>query len=421
MNIIKRVKTSLFFALSADRLNKEFLQFVGMHLTYLLSTSITMVFVNTLLMRVSIDPNVTLKYNIVHFVFVGLSMATAAIFMRKFNNKVIVIIGITLSMCVYLMTFIFMESLDTVYIIVAIIHGVATGFYWITYFNSLLIYSNDDTRDIAMSFLGVFAGIISLIMPMISGYAIQAFSGFTGYYIVFGICFAVAGLAVYLTLKMSVIEPIKEKTKFRHLLKLIYTKKVWFFVMHMDFFKGIREGAFSFFLNVLLFEIVQNEGLVGFNTFLIGLVSMASSIVAGKVMRPHNRLKFMLVSTTVMTIIVSILFVNLSAITILMLSVCNAFFSIFLVNPTTTTLYTVLDKVAGAKTISTEVIGTTECYKNAGRIVGILLILFLPKTNFFYVLSLMILTSTQYITTIFAKITLNCVKASVKANEIENK
>lgn len=412
MAFFRRLKSSLFFALGADRLNQEFLQFVGMHLTYLLATSTTMVFVNTLLMRVSSDPNnVTLKYNIAHFVFVGLSMAVAAALMRKFNNKVIIIIGVSLSMSVYLMTFIFMENLDDVYIIVAILHGIATGVYWITYFNSLLIYSNDDTRDIAMSFLGVFAGIISLIMPIISGVAIQAFAGtYIGYYIVFGLCFLMAGAAVYLVLKMPIIPPIKERARFGLLLKKIYTQKVWFFVIHMDFFKGIREGAFSFFLNVLLFEIVKNEALVGFNTFLVGLISMMSSVVAGRILRPHNRMKFMIVSTTVMTAIVGLLFFNLSAVTILLLSVCNAFCGVFMVNPTTTTLYTVLDRVAEARTISTEVIGVTECYKNAGRICGVILILLLPKTNFFYVLSLMILTSTQYITSAFAKITLNTVK-----------
>lgn len=399
--------------LGADRLNREFMQFVGMHLTYLFATGVTLVFVNTLLMRVSVDPNVTLKYNIFHFVFVGLSMVIATLLMRKFNNKVILIMGIVMSMSVYLMTFIFMESLDTVYISVAILHGMATGFYWIIYFKSLLIYSNDDTRDVAMSFLGVFSGIISLILPIISGFAIQAFDGFFGYYLVFGFCFIVGGITVSLVLKMSVIKPAKSKTRFKKLITMIYTKKVWFFVIHMDFFKGIREGAFGFFLNVLLFELVANEGLVGFNTFLVGFISMIGSIVAGKILRPQNRLKYMLISTTILTVITALLFVNLSTITILLLSIANSFFGVFMINPTTTTLYNVLDKVEGAHSFSSEVISTTECYKNAGRIVGVLLILLLPKTDFFYVLSLMILTSTQYITTLFAKITQNAIQQKV--------
>lgn len=411
MKIIKRIKTQMFFAMGADRLNKEFLQFVGMHLAYLLATSVTTLFVSTLLMRVAKDPNtIVLKYNIIHFFFVGLSMTWAAMCMKKLNNKVITLIGLGLSMLTYLVIFFFMGTLDSVYMIVAVIHGVATGFYWITYFSSLLIYSNDDTRDIAMSFLGVFAGIISLVLPMISGYAIELFSGFIGYYVVFGLCFAFGGFAIYLVLRLPEIKPLKTKTRFLNMLKKIYTESTWFFVIHMDFFKGIREGAFGFFLNVLLFEIVKSEGLVGVNTFLVGAMSMISCIVAGKLMRPNNRIKLMLGGITLLTALAALLFLQLDTITILIFSVANAFLGVFIVNPTTTTLYTVLDKVKEAGERKSEVFAITECYKNAGRILGVVLIMVLPKTNFFYVLSLIILTSSQYITVIFAKVTLRCVK-----------
>jgi len=405
-----RIKTKLFFSFGADKLNHEFLQFSAMHLMYMLATSITMIFINTLLMRVSADPNIALKYNIVHWVFVGLSMTWAALSMRWLNNKIVITIGILLSMSTYLLTLIFMNSLDSVYALVAIVHGIATGFYWITYFNTLLIYSHDDTRDIAMSFLGFFTGVISLIMPMFSGYVIQFLPGFVGYYVIFGLCFGLAGLALYLVFRLPTIPASKRKTQFRLLMKKIYTEKIWFFVIHMDFFKGIREGAFSFFLNVLLFEIVKSEGLIGTNTFLISIVSMISSIVAGKVMRPKNRIKFMFLSTTLLTIFTSLLFLNLSVMTILILSVVNSFFGIFLINPTTTTLYTVLETDPNAQNIKPEVFSITECYKNVGRILGVTLIILLPKENFYYVLSLAILSATQYLTVLFAKITLDTVK-----------
>ncbi len=385
-NLIQRIKTKMFFGMGVDKLNKEFLQFSKMHLAYLLATSITLTFVNTLLMRVSTDTTgITLKYSIVHFAFVGLSMTWAAMFMRKFNSKIIILIGVGLSMFTYLLTFIFMSNLDEVYAIVAFAHGVATGFYWITFFNSILIYTEDDTRDIAMSFLGVFSGIISLVMPLVSGYIIKNMSGLIGYYLVFGICFIVAGYAVYLVTKLPVIEPMKTKTKFIKLLKNIYTKKVWFYVIHMDFFKGIREGAFAFFLNVLLFKIASSETLVGVNTFLVGI---------------------MFISITLLTMLTSILFLRLDTMTILALSLANAFLGYFAVNPATTTMYTVLEKVPDGKELKTEVISITECYKNVGRILGVLLIMILPKTNFYYVVSLVVLTLTQYITVLFANTTL---------------
>lgn len=403
-------------AMGADKLNKEFMQFTIMHITYIFATSTTMVFVNTLLMNVAKDATeITLKYNIVHFIFVGLSMTWAAMSMRKWNNKVIILIGISLSMLTYALSFIFMSSIDKVYALVATVHGIATGFYWITYFNSLLIYSEDETRDIAMSFQGVFSGIVSLIMPIGSAFVIEKMGGLIGYYIVFGSCFLIAGYAAYLVFKLPTIPPIKEKTRFMLFIKKIYTEKVWFFVIHMDFFKGMREGAFSFFLNVLIFKISNSEVLVGLNTFFVGIMAMVSCVVAGKIMRPSNRLKLMTTGVTILTVLCCGLFLKLDVVTILLLSIANAFLGVFVINPTTTTMYTVLDKVPNADGFKTELIGTTECYKNAGRILGVILIMLLPETYFYYVLSLVILSATQYITVFFAKITLNCTK---KYNQI---
>lgn len=411
----RRLKSKIFFSIGAEHLNKEFLQFAGMHISYMLATSITMLFVNTLLMRVASDPTlITLKYNIVHFIFVGLSMTWASMCMRKWSNKIIIIIAIAMSMLTYLLTFIFMGTIDKVYMLVATVHGMATGFYWITYFNSLLLYSRDDTRDIAMSFIGIFSGTVSLFMPMISGFVIENLSGFLGYYVVFGVCFLIAGFTVYLALRLPLIPAIKEKTRFRLLLKKIYTEKVWFFVIHMDFFKGMREGAFSFFLNVLLYEIVKSEGLIGFNSFMAGAISMLSCVVAGKIMRPKNRIKLMTIGIFILTSLAGLLLLRMDVVTILALSLANSFLGVFVVNPTTTTLYTVFDNVEDAARLKTEVLGTTECYKNAGRILGVILIMLLPSSPFFSGVSLVVLTATQFITVIFAKATLKSIPAKAK-------
>lgn len=416
--MLNRIKSALYFSLGADRLNKDFISFSFMHVMYLMATSITMTFVNTLLMRVASDDvasAVVQKYNIVHFVFVGLSMVLAAFLLDRINNKKVILLGVALSMVTYLLVLVFMDIILDVYVIVAAVHGIATGIYWITYFNSLLIYSTDDTRDVAMGFIGVFSGLVSLVMPLVSGYVIAAFTGsFVGYYIMFGLCFGLAGVAVYLVLKLPEIKPERKKTRFKLLMKNIYTQKVWHLVIHMDFFKGIREGAFGFFLNVLLFSIIKDEGLIGLNGFLVAIASMVSCIVAGKIVNPKNRLKHMLLSTTILAVVNAVLFYELNTLTVLLLSVVNSYLGVFIVNPTTATLYTVLDNIKGADEHKNEVLAVTECYKNAGRIVGVLLIMFLPKTDFYSVLSLFILVVVQYITALYAKLTMNEVQKKLK-------
>ena len=410
IRVLKRISSSLYFSLGVDRLTPEFRKFVLMHVVYLVATSTTTVFVNTLLMRVSSDDNVALKYNIFTYAFGGLSMLIAAKLLHKLTNKKVIFIGVFFSMMTYMLILVLMNSIGVLYPIVAMIQGCSSGFYWIIYFDSLLKYNTDETRDVAMNFIGVCGGCVALIMPLICGYTISSFSGFTGYYVMFAILFLVAGIAVYLVTRLDVEQPDGESTKFFKLIKKIYTEKVWFFVIHMDYFKGIREGSFSFFLNVLLFSIVKSEGLVGLNTFLVGATSMLACIVAGKISRPSNRIRYMTIATLILASVTMLLFVELNTITVLVLSIVNSMLGVFMVNPVTTTLYTVFDKVPNAKEIRKETFAVTECYKNAGRITGVLFIMLMPDGDFWSVVSMALIALTQFITAIFAKITMNYTK-----------
>lgn len=404
------LQTKLFFSLGVDRLNEEFRRFALMHEVYILATSITMTFVNTLLMRVSEDPDIALKYNVAHYLCIALSMLLAGKLLHRLVNKTVILIGMALSVSVYVVVLLFIGSLDGVYLLVAAIHGFATGFYWITYSQSLMQYSTDETRDIAMNFIGVFSGLISLVMPLAAGWLIDLLPGFWGYYMLFGACTLLAVWAVWLVFRLPGEAPDHRPTCYLGMLKKVYSEKVWFFVIHMDFFKGIRDGAFGFFLNVLLFSIVKSEALVGSNTFLVGIVSMTASVIAGKITRPGNRLKLMTAAATLLAGATALLFVELNTVTVLLLSAANAFLGVFLVNPTTTTLYQVLDRVPGAKQQKSETFAITECYKDAGRMAGILLIMLMPDGTFYSVISLLALVLTQYITTVFAKITANALK-----------
>lgn len=397
-------------AIGADRISREFKQFTLMHEIYILATVVTPTFVNTLLMRIAGNQDISLQYNLVHYTFIALSMLIAAKLLHHVRRKTVIIIGIILSMTVYVIVLLFMGMVDSLYALVAAVHGVATGLYWITYSDALLQYSTDDNRDAAINFVGIFSGFISLMMPLISGFLIDLFADYTGYYILFGMCGVMAFLAGWLALRLIPEEVDHKKTQFLHVVKLAYTKQVWFFSLHMDFFRGLRDGAFSFFLNVLLFSIISSEALVGVNTFMAGAVSMLSCGVAARIARPNNRLKLMTASVTTLLIVTGVLFFNLNMFTVLLLSAVSSFAGVFINNPVTTTLYTVFDHFPESNAYKREVLSVSECYKDLGRIAGICLIMVMPSGDFWSVVSLCALVATQFLTVLFAKLTLRAVQ-----------
>lgn len=412
---VKRMVQAVGMSIGADRISKEFKQFTLMHEIYILATVVTPTFVNTLLMRIAGNQNIALQYNMVHYVFIALSMLIAAKMLHHVRRKTVIVVGIVLSMTVYGIVLFFMDTVDSLYALVAAVHGVATGLYWITYSDALLQYSTDDNRDAAINFVGIFSGFISLVLPLISGFLIGAMSeatgnSYAGYYVLFGICGLMAFLAAWLALRLVPEEVDHKKTQFLHVVKLTYTKKVWFFSLHMDFFRGLRDGAFSFFLNVLLFSIISSEVLVGVNTFMAGAVSMLSCGVAARIARPNNRLKLMTASVTALFAVTAVLFLKLNPFTVLLLSAVSSFAGVFINNPVTTTLYTVFDHFPESAAYKREVLSISECYKDLGRIVGICLIMVMPSGNFWSIVSLCVLVLTQFLTVLFAKLTLRAVE-----------
>lgn len=163
-----------------------------------------------------------------------------------------------------------------------------------------------------------------------------------------------------------------------------------------EFLKGIREGTLAFYLNILLFELIQSEALIGANTLLTGLFSILAYWVLGKRLKPSNRIRYMAGGVTTMLVCTLILFVRMDVITILMFSVINAFFNNFLLSPGNGIYYSVVQKTCPTNTESAEFSTVKSFFLDYGRVAGVLLVMLMPKTTYGSVWGILLLTVLQY-------------------------
>ena len=94
--------------------------------------------------------------------------------------------------------------------------------------------------------------------------------------------------------------------------------------------KGVREGAFTFILSIVLYQMVSNELLVGFNTFLSAAAAIASFLIASRILSLANRVKYMGVAVAVLTGIALLCIFHLSPAMVIVYTVVNSFFAGFL-------------------------------------------------------------------------------------------
>lgn len=389
--------------LGVNRLTKQFLSFSKAHLCFIVASNIHSVFVNILLLRQADDVNITIYYNMTSYFCSGVGMLLAGAVAKKVTIKTITFIGIGLYVAAYGMFVIFMETIVLYVVPVAIFLGAGGGFFYFTYSINLSAYSTDESRDVSMAFIGIVSSAIALLVPAVSGAVIGVFEGFTGYTIMFIAAFIIAGISLYLFSGLEKIEPDHQKPQYIQCLKQIHTNPCWFLVTAQVFLRSIRDGVFLFFLNVLLFQYVPSEAIIGLNSLWVGFVAIFAQFLCGKYSKPSNRIQFMLVATTVLTSAAALLYLELGAATVLLLSTVNAFFVVFLMNPASSIDFLVIQTMPDGFSCRGEYLALFEFYRNVGRLVGLTFLLCMPQTPIGYVSALVVISGVQYLSVLCAR------------------
>ncbi len=408
------IKSRAADALGTSVLPKKFMTFAGVHTCFLIFTNLHGIFINTLLIRVTGNNSITLWYNVIFFFCFAVSMPLGAIYMRKTSPSVSSRTGILLYIIMYITFFALMltGTLAAGMPIIAILSAFAATAYWIAYNVMLIEFSSENNRDVGLSLMGMTGGMVSLIMPTASGLVIGSFSGMAGYYVMFGISLAVA--IVTIVLNVLKVPPIPSKTKqtyFKLALRDVFSNKLWKICMLCEFVKGLREGTFAFFLNVLLFGLVQNEALIGLNTFLSALLSILANWTIGRFLRPQHRIRWIFTGVTVLFVASGMLFFKLSAVTIILMSVLNAYFNIILLNPIAAILFSLFGRTENGAKAKYEFLGIKDFSLGIGRGLGVIIILLFPQTQLGYLVAMCALTATQYITMFLASRAVKLLKA----------
>lgn len=114
--------------------------------------------------------------------------------------------------------------------------------------------------------------------------------------------------------------------------------------MACETLRGIRDGTFNFLLNLLLFEIIQSETLIGINSLLASIGTIVSFWAAGRIIKPGNRVKSMLIGSTVLLVACSLPAFSMSPAAIMVFAIVNAFFSTFIINPSNSIMFLIVQK-----------------------------------------------------------------------------
>lgn len=295
-----------------------------------------------------------------------------------------------------------MSSADRFMPLFGLLNGVSNGFYWLSYASYLTAFTEDSGRDAAQGVMGFINGVTILAMPALSGFLIEtigkAAGTFVGYTVVFGASFAVASCTILLSFRLpkQIGAPMASKTCFRKALREIAGDPCWRCGMACETLRGIRDGTFGFLLNLLLFETIQSETLIGINNLLASVGTIISFWAAGRIIRPGNRVKFMLAGSVILLVACGFPAFSLGPATIMVFAVVNAFFSTFVINPSNSIMFLIVQRKSEPE-MTNEYLAIRDVFLVAGRMIGVLILFVFPREQLGYVIAIVLLTLSQFI------------------------
>ncbi|WRS28810.1 MFS transporter [Oscillospiraceae bacterium MB08-C2-2] len=396
--ILRRISQRSAEFLGFDRMGEAYPIFTKVYTFLWLYSTLETVFMNTLLIRLTGNSDSVMYYKMIIYVVTAVAMHGSALIAHRLSPVHSIRLSAVLYGIMYLFLFILTDYLGVYMPYLAVLSGVACGLYWCSHNILLTLYTTERNRDIGVGILGVINGIITLLIPIVSGFVITAYpNNYLGYRIMFGVGFASVIMQFIMSLRLYPVEHKTREPQFRLALSLVRQRKSVRFVFCSEFIRGFREGTFLFFLNTLLFEFVSDERLVGLNTFLTGAASIVAAWVYGRIVAAHLRGKFVVIATSLLMGATFCLFFGLNSVSIVIYSIVNAFLQLFVVNASSVSSFAVFTQDEKARFCLGESFAFREVSLALGRVVGIYVVVLFPKTPTGYISAMLLLTVTQYL------------------------
>jgi YQGE family putative transporter len=396
---IKRKATDIF---SLDSMSGQYHILAVNYIYLMIYATLESIFVNTLLYRISPDIAIVIVYRGITYVVSAITMHAAAYITRRTGPVLVTRIGGAFYLAMYIALFFGMDHMEGLMYLTAILSGMAGAFYWAGHNTLIPHYTTPQNRDVGVSILCIIQGVATLFVPVISGEVIsftEAVFGAPeiGYRIIFGIGMLTVAAQVRYQRKLPAVEPPLRQSKIRLAVKLFMRKPTFRYCLAYEYLRGFRDGAFAFVLNMVLFELVTSESLVGVNAFLTGVLSILGAWAYGKLVTPRLRVRYTVVATTAMSVFCSLLFVFPSVPVVMLFAVINAFFALFVSNVSSNSTIDVLTENALSRKALGETLSIREGFLALGRISGLGVFFLVPGDMQGKTAAMLALTLSQYL------------------------
>jgi Arabinose efflux permease len=372
---LSRLKTSAFYRLGLLSLPENTRKFIYTHFNFLLFVTIPGVFINTFFFRQDGSIATVSIYNGVTCLGCALVMQITSRISLKRTPVFVLRIGVVIYNIFYIVLLLLQGEAARYMLLLGAINGVAAGFYWQGYNEMVKLCTNEEIVDKTLSLIGLSNAVVTLVIPILSGFLISYCPDGLGYTIIFILSFLFSLYTTYLTTGLKNIKA-KGKSNLPGIYRYIFSDRRILALQIGELVRGIKNTAFPLFLNIIFFKFVADEAALGVNTMLCGLASIVSFILASRLVKAENRFKYILGYSLISIVLFLPLFFVMNSAIIFLLAIVNAFVGAFIDNPSLGVLYSAFESRSEDRTFS-QYMAAHEIFFAVGRWIGLILLIVL--------------------------------------------
>jgi YQGE family putative transporter len=357
------------------RLSREAIMTITIHSLFQFGASMAGLFLNLYLWRLTEDLTVNGIYTIISFVMTPIGFAVGGWIAKRKDRLVTYRLGIYMTALFYLLVIIAQEQVVSYYVLFAIMSGFAAGLYWIGYLVLMYDVSTDVNRIRYLGLNMVFFNAAGLLGPVIAGTIIGRSENLQGYVITFILSFIMFVVAAIVSTRMKT-RTIRHKSYYLKFMPLLMRKnKVWLRALFCFFVFGLFQGIMLFLPNILLYQTVGREDLVGYLGVLFSCVIMATGYMMSRKASNDGARYYILVSSTIVVIGSLFLLYDVRLWTVVVFMILFSISNPLALNTINSYYYLLIGTLPLKGQMRNELVVMRETFMNLGRVISVILLL----------------------------------------------
>ncbi|OXM15472.1 MFS transporter [Paenibacillus herberti] len=357
------------------RLGKNAIISLNIHACFQFGSSMSGLFLNLYLWRLTQDLVINGLYNILVFGIAPAAFAAGGWLAKRKDRMVTYRLGILMNALFYLLVIVAQENVAEFFVLFALLNGIASGFYWVGYLVLQYDVSTETNRIRYLAINMIAFNAAGLAGPALAGFVIQSSEGLRGYIIIFSLAFVMFLIAATVSFRIP-LQPARHRTFYLRLMGLLMSKhRRWRHGLYSFFIFGLFQGIMLFLPNILLFLTLGREDWVGYFGVFFSALIVATGYVLSRIAKKENARKYLLLSSTGITLGSSLLLIEVSLWSVVLFMMLFSVFNPLAMNTLTSYYYRLIGTLPLKGELRVESVIMRELFLNGGRIVSISILL----------------------------------------------